>query len=217
MARRRHVALLRGINVGGSNIIKMVDLRARFEALGFVEVETYIQSGNVVFTAPGTRAVALAARIEEALQEAFGYGGRVVVVSAATLERVVAQAPAGFGSEPDAYRYDVVFVVPPVRPGEVLRQVSTQPGVDEVHAGDHALYFRRLIVGATRSHLPKLIQQPVYRSLTIRNWRTTTRLLAMAAAAAPGTAAPETPGSTGGGAGVRTRPRRDRRSARRSG
>ena len=179
MTMGRHVALLRGINVGGSNIIKMVDLRASFEAMGFTEVATYIQSGNVVFSVKPAAKAKLATAIEQMLSDAFGYDSRVVLVSSKELQLVVAQAPAGFGQQPDRYRYDVLFVREPSTTREALQQLTTRPGVDEAHAGKHALYFRRLISKAAQSHLTKLIQLPVYKSITIRNWNTTTKLLAM--------------------------------------
>ncbi|RPI51246.1 MAG: DUF1697 domain-containing protein [Acidobacteria bacterium] len=175
----RHVALLRGINVGGNNIIKMADLRGCFEAMGFTGVETYIQSGNVVFSSRPAKKAMLTRTIEKTLSKAFGYGSLVVLVSAEELERVVAQVPGGFGKQPDRYRYDVLFVKEPLTTREALGQITTNSAVDAVHAGEHALYFRRLISKATQSHLPKLVQRPVYKSLTIRNWNTTTRLLTM--------------------------------------
>jgi uncharacterized protein (DUF1697 family) len=58
------------------------------------------------------------------------------------------------------------------------------PGVDEVSVGKHALYFRRLIAKATRSKLSKIAAKSVYRDLTVRNWNTTTKLLALATSAA---------------------------------
>ncbi|MBL8715780.1 MAG: DUF1697 domain-containing protein [Myxococcales bacterium] len=175
----RYVALLRGINVGGNNLIPMVELRAAFEALGFTRVETYIQSGNVVFDAKRGKKGTLVTKLEAALSETFSYAAKVVLVSADELARVVAEAPAGFGSEPAVYRYDVAFVKEPLDPNVALAEVATRPGVDTAHAGTLALYFRKLIEKATQSRLPKLAQRPVYQSLTLRNWNTTTRLLAM--------------------------------------
>jgi uncharacterized protein (DUF1697 family) len=180
MSSIRHVALLRGINVGGNNVIRMADLRACFEAMGFTAVATYIQSGNVVFSskrpASGSR---LVSTIERTLGETFGAPLRIVLVSPTNLARIVSQAPPGFGMEPDRYRYDVLFVRAPVTPAEALAQIATKPGVDEVRTGDHVLYFRRLISRASQSRLSKIVQQPVYKDLTIRNWNTTIRLLAM--------------------------------------
>ena len=179
MATTRHIALLRGINVGGNNIIKMADLRASFAAMGFTDVATLIQSGNVAFSAAASAKARLVKIIEETLSERFGYRSRIVLISARELEQVIAQAPAGFGRQPERYRYDVLFVKAPLTSAEALRQVPTRAGVDDVHAGRHALYFRRLISKATQSHLPRLIQLPLYQSVTIRNWNTTTTLARM--------------------------------------
>jgi uncharacterized protein (DUF1697 family) len=179
MDGQRHVALLRGINVGGNNIIKMTDLRACFEAQGFTDVKTYIQSGNVVFSAGSNDKVMLIDMIEKALDRAFDYESRVVLVSSRELETVVNQAPARFGKQPERYRYDVLFVRQPLTSAEALRTISTKAGVDQKHAGDHAVYFQRLISKAAQSHLSKLSQQAVYKNITARNWNTTTRLLAM--------------------------------------
>ncbi len=179
MAKDRHVALLRGINVGGTNIIKMEAIRASFEAMGFTDVETLIQSGNVVFSSKLADKSKITTAIEKGLSDAFCYASRVVVVSAKELALVVEQAPAGFGKRPDRYRYDVLFVKEPLTPPEALAQVTAKPGVDTAHAGERALYFRRLISKASQSHLRKLIQKPVYKSLTVRNWNTTTKLLQM--------------------------------------
>ncbi len=179
MPRHRHVALLRGINVGGNNIIPMADLRACFSAMGFADVATYIQSGNVVFSATSANRKTLTARIEAALSTTFSYTARVAIVSAAEMETVVAEAPAGFGAEPTQYRYDVLFVIPPVTTAEAFREVTMKPGVDTGHTGTHALYYRRLIASAAQSHLDRITKLPISRHLTIRNWNTTSRLLAM--------------------------------------
>jgi len=174
-----YVALLRAINVGGNNLIKMADLRASFGTIGFTEVQTYIQSGNVVFCAKRMNKSRLTEIIEQALSDAFRYKSRVVVISAAELQRVISQAPKGFGQEPDLYRYDVLFVREPLKTSDAIKEVPTNPDVDIVYIGDHALYFRRLIASAPQSHLNKLVQRSVYQHITIRNWRTTTKLLEM--------------------------------------
>lgn len=172
-----HVALLRGINVGGKNVIRMADLRSCFEAEGFRDVVTYIQSGNVVFRAPATVPGALTTRIEEMLAAAFGYQARVVLRSRQQLGAVVAGAPAGFGSQPDRYRYDTIFLRPPLTASAAMEEVRVRPGVDEAWAGEGVLYFSRLIAQASRSYLSRLVSMPVYQDMTIRNWNTTTRLL----------------------------------------
>ena len=179
MSENRYIALLRGINVGGNNLIKMLDLRSNFAAMGFTDVETYIQSGNVVFSSKQKNKAELTAVIEKALSDAFQYQSKVVVITAAELERVVDQAPKGFGQDMVRYRYDVLFVKEPLTTSEALTDIPTTPGVDIAHAGDHAIYFRRLVSKAAQSKLNKLVQRPAYKNITIRNWNTTMRLLEM--------------------------------------
>jgi uncharacterized protein (DUF1697 family) len=175
----RYLALLRGINVGGNNVIKMADLKGCFEDRGFRDVATYIQSGNVVFEADRGTPARLAADIEAALVARFGYQARIVLRSHAQLRAVVADAPAGFGHQPDLYRYDAVFLREPLTAAEAMRDLPTREGVDQAFAGDGVCYFARLISRATQSYLGKLVALPIYQQVTIRNWNTTTKLLAL--------------------------------------
>ncbi len=175
----QYLALLRGINVGGNNIIKMTDLKARFEDIGFKEVATYIQSGNVLFMSPDLNHGKLNDKIEKALSKRFNYQSRIVVVSHEQLRSVIEHAPQEFGRDPAKYRYDVIFLKQPLLAKDAIKSVSTKTGVDQAYAGKDVLYFARLIKEATRSHLPRLIALPVYQNMTIRNWNTTTKLLAL--------------------------------------
>lgn len=176
-----YVALLRGINVGGKNKIKMGDLRACMEALGFEDVRTYIQSGNVIFRTTERDQGALTSQIEGALVENFGFQLPVVVRSRHEMEEIVANAPAGFGSEPESYRYDVIFLKEPLTAAEALPVVTMKQGVDQGFAGNGALYFSRLISRATQSRLGQIASTPIYPKITIRNWNTTTRVAKMMA------------------------------------
>jgi uncharacterized protein (DUF1697 family) len=173
----RYVALLRGINVGGNNLIKMTALKACFEKAKLQDVATYIQSGNVVFCAKEAAADVLCSRIERALSAAFGYEASVVLRSEKQMREVVARAPKGFGTQPDKYRYDVIFLKEPLTGPVALKSVAIAPGVDEASAGSGVLYFSRLISQASRSRLSKIVSSPIYKSVTIRNWNTTTKLL----------------------------------------
>jgi len=176
---KQYVALLRGINVGGKNLIKMTDLKACFEKLGFTDVRTYIQSGNVLFRAAGSGQAQLTKQIEEALSKTFSYKSRVVVRSHKQMKDIVANAPKGFGSEPATYRYDILFLKEPLTAKEAMKSVSIKEGVDEAFSAKGVLYFSRLISKATQSHLNRIASVPVYQSMTLRNWNTTTKLLNM--------------------------------------
>lgn len=170
------MALLRGINVGGKNIIKMADLRRAFTALGCMDVTTYIQSGNVLFESKVDNTQTLCFSIEQALAKEFTGMFPVIVLTRAQLETVVRHAPPAFGGDPARYRYDVAFVRPPARADLILPTISLKPGVDEAFERNGVLYLKRLTTRASQSHLPRLTRNIAYSSLTIRNWRTTTQL-----------------------------------------
>jgi uncharacterized protein (DUF1697 family) len=179
MPGTHYLALLRGINVGGNNIIKMADLKSCFEGMGLHDVTTYIQSGNVLFRAGERDGEKLSRRIEKTLSGRFDYASRIVLVTRDQLERIVEEAPRGFGKAPDKFRYDVIFLRKPMTSKAALESVSAKDGVDAAHAGKDALYFSRLTRKASQSHLARIIKLPVYRFMTIRNWNTTTKLLGM--------------------------------------
>ena len=175
----KYVALLRGINVGGRNAIKMAELKASFEAMGFADVATYIQSGNVLFRTSERDRVKLSAKIEETLTRSFGFELRVVVMSDRQLASRVERAPLGFGEDPEEYRYDVIFLRKPLRSAAALQGWEPKPGVDAAHAGSGVVYVSRLKSKAAQSRLTRIIQLPTYQNMTIRNWNTTTKLLAL--------------------------------------
>jgi uncharacterized protein (DUF1697 family) len=172
-----YVALLRGINVGGKNLVRMADLRSCFETHGYEDVVTYIQSGNVVFTTRERGAARLARDIETMLTRAFDYPATVVIRSRAQLRRVVERAPDGFGARPAKFRYDVVFLRAPLTASVALRSMPVREGVDQIYPGGGVLYFSRLAARASQSRLSKVVGLPIYKSMTIRNWNTTTKLL----------------------------------------
>jgi uncharacterized protein (DUF1697 family) len=174
----RYVALLRGINVGGKNPIPMPALKAAFEDAGFADVRTYIQSGNVVFSAPSSGQAELTTRIERMIRTAFDhYEASVVLRSRSQMRAVVEEAPEGFGAEPAKYRYDAIFLKSPLTANQVVASVPTKEGVDRIWAGTGVVYFSRLTARAVQSRLSRVVSMPIYQQMTIRNWNTTTKLV----------------------------------------
>jgi len=178
LVRTSYVALLRGINVGGRNIISMADLRTVFNEAGYGDVRTYIQSGNVVFTTGAPRD-GLEQALESMLAGALGRPVTVVVRSKQQVRNVVVRAPDGFGSDADAYRYDAMFLTSPLTPAGVLELLNLREGVDRAWPGPGIVYFSRHAEQLTKSRMSKIASMPAYQRMTIRNWRTTTTLLEM--------------------------------------
>jgi uncharacterized protein (DUF1697 family) len=155
----------------------MPALKASFEDAGFRDVGTYIQSGNVVFTSPTSNQAELARRVERMLASAFDYEASVVLRSRTQMRSIVERAPDGFGSEPTRYRDDVIFLMPPLTARTVVESVPTKEEVDRIWAGNGVVYFSRLTSRAAQSRLSRVMSMPIYKSMTIRNWNTTTKLL----------------------------------------
>ncbi len=176
MASTRYLALLRGINVGGKNPVPMAALREVFETAGHTEVSTYIQSGNVLFRSPQT-GPALEREIEASLEERFGVPLVVVVRSLRQLRTVVEKAPPGFGTRADVFHSDVIFLRSPLTTAQAMTVVRKRDGVDEAWAANGVLYFQRLSAERTKSRMGQIIGTPEYKLMTIRSWKTTTKLL----------------------------------------
>lgn len=178
MAPKRFVALLRGINVGGRNPVPMAALRDAFTEHGFTDVRTYIQSGNVLFSST-LPAGDVEDEVETMLERHVGSRLVVVVRSERQFRSVVANAPDGFGAQPDTFHSDVVFLRSPLTPARAMTTVELRDGVDRVWKGTGVLYFERLGAERTKSRMSRITQHPEYQQMTIRSWSTTTKLLAM--------------------------------------
>lgn len=184
VARTRCVALLRGINVGGRNPVAMAALRATFEAAGHTAVSTYIQSGNVLFETDAAIA-GLETAIEALLERELGLPVPCVVRSHRQLRRVVENAPAGFGSQPARFHSDAIFLKAPLTSARLMEVLELRDGVDRAWPGTGVCYLERLSERRTQSQLSRIVSTPEYQLMTIRNWNTTTKLLALLDAGAP--------------------------------
>ena len=173
------IALLRGVNVGGKNIIKMDMLKQCFEEMGFSDVKTYIQSGNVIFSTQDNDKRKIAETIENQLLKTFSIETTTAILTSDELMEVVEKAPNNFGSEPEKFRYNVWFLLPPVT-AEIISNIRLREGVDLLWAGKNAIYTSRLTSQMGRSYFSKIMQTPVSKIFTIRNWNTTRKLLELA-------------------------------------
>jgi len=171
------IALLRGINVGGKNVIKMEQLKQVFDDMGFSDVRTYIQSGNVIFQTSESDKLKLTDRIETQLQNNFSAEIKTLVLTADDLTETVENAPENFGTEPEKFRYDVWFLLPPTKVNDVVSNLDLREGVDFLQIGKNVIYTSRLTSQMGKSYFSKIAQMQFYRNLTIRNWNTTTTLL----------------------------------------
>src|SRR5258708_20805230 len=173
-----YIILMRGINVGGKNKVPMVGLRKCLEELGFSSVSTYIASGNVILESD-KRPDEIKTQIEQALPKRFKLDNeiiKVLVLSRNQLQAVINNKPEGFGEQPEKYHSDAIFLMG-IDSTQAMPVFDPRPGVDKVWAGDSVIYSQRLSSQRTKSRLSKIVGTPVFQSMTIRNWNTTTKLL----------------------------------------
>ena len=171
----RYVALLRGINVGGRTLVKMGDLKACFESLGFGGVSTYIASGNVLFESDEADAATLTTTIEGAIQSRFELPVKVVVLDQTAYARIVKAIPKPWIGD-GTVRVNVAFVRRGTDSDQVVRGLEPDPAIEEVKAVDGAILWATRRDSLNRSVMRKLIGGAAYKELTVRNLNTTLKL-----------------------------------------
>jgi uncharacterized protein (DUF1697 family) len=163
------VALLRAVNVGGTGMLSMADLKALCEEIGFQDVRTYIQSGNVVFRTGEDEATVLA-RLEKALADKMGKSPGVILRSCAALEKVAENSPFPHAKP----NYLLVTFLHDPAPEDALTKLVA-PGGEEVHIAGREIYVH-YPDGSGRSKL----KLPALKAGTSRNLNTVRKLAEMA-------------------------------------
>lgn len=172
-----HVALLRGINVGRAKRVAMADLRALIENLGYGDVRTLLNSGNVVFSASAVAGVKAAARIEDSLTAKLGVTARVTILTAAELAGVVAENPL-LAMANDPSRLLVAVLSDPTD------RAKLEPLLDQDWAPDALALGRRAAYvwcagGILESRLAQAVGRALGSAVTSRNWATILKLHAL--------------------------------------
>ncbi|MFT3696781.1 MAG: DUF1697 domain-containing protein [Kofleriaceae bacterium] len=177
-----YACLLRGINVGGNNIIPMAKLQKTFEGLGYQDVKTLIASGNVVFRTKPTEMRTLEVRLEKQLATDYKYAAKVVVKSREEMAAIVAALPRAWSKPTDAtHRYYVMFLRHTIDNSDVIETIKPKSGVEWLDYVPGALYWRALKKDLGKSSVAKMPAK-LYADMTARNWNTTLKLSALVVA-----------------------------------
>lgn len=174
----KYVAFLRGINVGGKNKVKMERLREICAALGFENVKTYINSGNIIFETSEARDQKLAAKIESAIEKEFGLQIKTIVRSIAEIEIITKNNPfeGQFENDKDLH----VFFLDEEMPSEKRELLLSNNNENEQFAVQNREIFCLLRVSVLDSLMGKdYIGKKLKVSATARNWRTVNKILEM--------------------------------------
>ncbi|HEY2857296.1 MAG TPA: DUF1697 domain-containing protein [Terracidiphilus sp.] len=178
------IALLRAVNVGGTGKLSMAELRKLLEGLGYTRVETYIQSGNVVFDAKGT-AAKVARDVSAALKQHTGAPVDVILRTPEELEAVIAGNPFAAEAAADGARVHVGFLD---KPAPATAQAALQQIVDKYpqrrdrfHLNGDTLYLHVPDGAADTKFAGKPLERALASPATARNWNTVLKLREMAA------------------------------------
>ena len=184
----RYIALLRGINVGGKNIIKMADLKSAFERRGFQNVATYINSGNVIFNSSVDESdepdeTAVKADCERLIIEDFGLEIPVCVIPAAGLREAISHAPEWWDANPES-KHNALFVISPTTTEEILTLIgAVKPEYERIAYYGKVIFWSAPVATYTRTRLTKIVQsKAAYNAVTIRNANTAKKLAGLACA-----------------------------------
>ncbi|WP_396142830.1 DUF1697 domain-containing protein [Flavobacterium sp.] len=176
---KTHLALLRGINVSGHNMIKMEVLKTLLEKAGFQNVQTYIQSGNVFVDSDEAHGASVGFKIKQEIFKELGLEVPVVVISKEDLEACLKNNPYLKEKDYDTKKLYVAFISKELSNGALNDLKISQFKPDEA-AIDASRIYIKYAVGAGKTRLDqKYIEKKLNVVATIRNWNTVTTLLEM--------------------------------------
>ncbi|HEV3154899.1 MAG TPA: DUF1697 domain-containing protein [Candidatus Baltobacteraceae bacterium] len=172
-----YAAMLRAVNVAGHNAVTMADLKSLCERLGYQDVKSLLQSGNVVFNAPGAEAAEIEAALERETQKRLHVSTQFFVRTRAQVAAAVRANPFGAQAEDDPARLVLVFLKSAAAASDVRALKAAISGPEQVSAkGNHVYAYYP--DGQGRSKLTaKMIERYVKSVCTARNWNTVTKIL----------------------------------------
>lgn len=176
---KTHLALLRGINVSGHNMIKMDALKSALEAIGFQNVQTYIQSGNVFVDSEEENGPSVGFTIKQEIFKVFGHEVPIVVIGKEDLEKCFKNNPYFKETAADIKKLYVAFISKELNSSAMNELKISQFKPDEASIDESRIYIK-YDIGAGKTRLDqKYIEKKLNVTATIRNWNTVTNLLSM--------------------------------------
>ncbi len=173
----KYVALLRGVNVGGKNKISMTDLKICFEELGFKNVITYINSGNIIFDSEENNITKLIKMCEEAISKQFDLKIVCNVISAQNVIEAINQAPGWWGVGKSS-KHNAIFIIPPASAQSIINEIGEiKPEYERVEIVGSIILWSAPIKTFSKTRYTKIVGTKAYKSVTIRNSNTVTKLI----------------------------------------
>lgn len=166
-----YICLLRGINVGGNNKVSMAKLTQVFNILGFRNIKTYINTGNIIFSSPQKNNLELVKLIEKSIEAEFRFYIKALVKSQKEIEQIVESIPSYFLNNTEM-KTDVMFLWEEFDNKKVLKELVIKDNIDNVSYIKGAIIWNNDRKNITKTGMQKLIGTPLYKHMTIRNVNT---------------------------------------------
>lgn len=173
---QKYVALLRGINVGGNKKVEMKKLKEVFESIGYKNVSTYINSGNVIFERKKGKPSFLAKEIEKVLENFFGFPIKALVREAENINKLQKEIPRGWSNDAKI-KTDVLFLWEEFDKKDSLRLIVSHPEVDRLKYIQGAIVWSVDRKNYDKSGMKKFIGTKLYKNMTARNVNTVRKLV----------------------------------------
>lgn len=178
--KQGYILLLRGINVGGKNMISMPRLKSVLEGGGYEEVMTYINSGNVLFKSGEEDIIRLQADIHALLFRELGLDLAVLIISAGDLIEVSKNLPDWWGKG-EGHKHNALFVIPPATAKEVYNEVGeNKPEYERVSYHGNVIFWTAPLETFSKTRWSKIVVTAAYDKVTIRNYNTFMKLRELA-------------------------------------
>ena len=172
-----YIAILRGINVGGKNKIQMSDLKGKLGRSGLKNVQTYIQSGNIVFECPVSSPGGVAQEIEDEIRKQYGFQVPVIVLTVSDLADIVSNNPFVTARNEEESKLHVTFLSEKEKKEDLNRVMEISHPPDEIIPGEKAIYLFCPDGYARTKFTNQFFERKLHVTATTRNWKTSIRLL----------------------------------------
>ena len=170
------VALLRAVNVGGNNMISMSSLKTSFERMGFTQVTTYINSGNIIFKSKELDPRKIETKLERMLANEYQLENKVVVRTLSEMKKLVNRLPNSWNDNDPGWRYNVIFLRHSIDSETILTDLKPRAEFEEVVYRPGALLWSAQVVNINKTTMLKLPSKKIFQEMTVRNLNTTRKI-----------------------------------------
>ena len=173
----KYLALLRAINVSGKSKASMKEIRECFEEQGFENVSTYVNSGNVLFESDEKDETKLVKMGEKAIEKQLGFPVSMLVMSAKNFISAIDHAPDWWADGSPDMRHDAIFVIPPAKPNDMIKEIgSLEEGDEKIASSGNIIFWTVSTKAYGRSPVARFFNTSAYEKITLRSSTTTQKL-----------------------------------------